>query len=157
METLDLGLSTEEDALNNKSTRDPVNFHQHSLEEKLQREAAASALHHHKPRQPNPVTKKEHEVTIVNDDEDVETTTVANEEAEDDGANSEEEDKSAQPQKKRKVNAESAQPLDENHARVRNGPTPQVNGCNSNTVARPVLSMKGHTAFLTFAIRSLTD
>ena len=41
------------------------------------------------------------------------------------------------------------------HRRVLNRPRSAVNGVYSMAVARPVSSMKGHTAFLTFAVRSL--
>ena len=39
------------------------------------------------------------------------------------------------------------------HRRILNRPKSAVNGVYSMAVARPVSSMKGHTAFLTFAVR----
>lgn len=41
------------------------------------------------------------------------------------------------------------------HRRILNRPRSAVNGVYSMAVARPVSSMKGHTAFLTFAVRPL--
>lgn len=41
------------------------------------------------------------------------------------------------------------------HRRILNRPKSAVNGVYSMAVARPVSSMKGHTAFLTFAVRPL--
>ncbi len=121
-----MGLTGGEDALNNKSTRDPTNFHQHvpsntiNFSNNSKRESSTSS--------------RQIDIEKVSDDE----------------AQSRNSQEDENP-KRRKVER-----IDETSI-PRTSHVSQTSGHYSTYVARPVLTMKGHTAFLTFAVRSLTD
>lgn len=125
METIDLGLSSEEDAVNNKSARDPINFHQH-----------ASIGKSNNNRDGKDKNQKEVGDKVIDVESDSEN------------SNSESDNK-----KRRKLDLET---VETQGPRLTTNVS-QTSGHYSSYVARPVLTMKGHTAFLTFAIRSLTD
>jgi hypothetical protein len=125
METIDLGLSKEEELNNNKSTRDPINFHQQRSSGKPKGQLSRNnhqELEEQKTREETDKDNHESDHSSVEGDT-----------------------------KRRKIDEET------NAVQSKSTNVSQTTGHYSTHVARPVLTMKGHTAFLTFAIRSLTD
>lgn len=129
LETLDLGLTDEQRIENEKSTRDPELFH-----------------YHYQPKTKRTEEDQGRESTVLKEAEEVEN-----------------------PSKRRKLEnsceekqvdeATRETPREEEvpsslSRRIQNRPQSSVNGTFQMICGRPIFSMKGHTAFLTFAIKS---
>lgn len=148
METVDLGLSPEEEALNNKSSRDPNNFFQKGRPPSKSNASYCRTYGSTNAPQGNGNGNNE------SDNEE-------GSEQEDDREDTEEvKDQSNKRQRTEEV--VDGATTDANTAprmslRKLNCPKSAVTGDYTMQVARPLLNMKGHTAFLTFAIRSLTE
>ncbi|RYH28930.1 hypothetical protein EON65_10300 [archaeon] len=163
METLHMGLSAEEEEVMNSSQADPLRSHMKALR------SSASAQNQNQKRsgsggEGEQVSKKARVAGEKKEDEQEE------EEGEGDG------DQHSDDGGEAEGGAEQIEAIDEGDApaaiasdaiegsvshqarmnkRIMNRPKPAINGTYTSFVARPICSMKGHTAFLTFAIRSV--
>jgi hypothetical protein len=137
LETLDLGLTPEEQELSEKSTRDPNLEHYHSKESKSIEAEITEVLESQSKRQ-----KLDHHRASDNN--------INNDEAKEGKHDAEE------------MEGEGDEEIDEEKFqqqlsnRIRNRPKSSVNGIYQMHSGRPIFTMKGHTAFLTFAIRSFS-
>lgn len=138
-ETLDLGLGAEEEIENTKSIHDPTNEHQHWKIRPTYDVPAASAKNNGK-----------HERV----EEEIEAG------AGDDAKSEQDEENNPSKRIKADVDQSEVQQAEQSEDQrpykgrpPRNQPRSSVNGTYSMAVARSIPSMKGHTAFLTFAIR----
>lgn len=146
METLNLGLTPEEESATNSSRADPDSRHQRC------RSDESSSTH------PNKKPRKE--PTVVEG-------AVASEDAAGDKEDDEEDTKSVRSEEKDDGGPEMVTSLVDGkeiigdpelylrnlNKRIMNRPKSSVNGVYESFVARPLFTMKGHTAFLTFAVR----
>lgn len=143
METLDMGLSKDEEVLNNFSARDPKSQHhkEKTFKTILDTPSSSSKITQNQVKKDS--SENNNKKRKFNPKE--ENTNDENSEKEnEDEAEEEDEDK------------ESDLPNSLIN-RIKNCPKPSVNGAYSMHCARPVSTMKSHTAFLTFASRSLSD
>jgi hypothetical protein len=160
LETLDLGLTPEGDFLNNRSARDTENLHQRY---KTRDEAVTHVF------EPRAAAEEQAEGAQDSDEE---------EPAAGNNSNSRED---AQTNKRRKIRfrapaAETSPAAGAEEQRnvqiyrqegmsdaqfrtlqnrIKNRPVSSVNGTYEMHIARPIAGMKGHTAFLTFAVAPL--
>ena len=134
-----MGLTPEEQELNEKSTRDPNLEHYHSKDSKSIETEITEVLESQSKRR-----KLDHPSDNLNNE------------------GSKESNHDAEEMEENKADGEDDEHVDEEKFqqqlsnRIRNRPKSSVNGTYQMHSGRPIFTMKGHTAFLTFAIRSFS-
>lgn len=160
VETLHLGLSAEEEDVMNSSHADPL--HTHMLPLRNTAAAAPKRGSSKGGRGAQQVGKKARVDAETKQDEDEQ----AEEQDEQDDLEVDDEQRSNDGDKpEEKVAEQTEEAADGVHVdnsyearmnkRIMNRPKAAINGTYTSFVARPIASMKGHTAFLTFAIRNV--
>ncbi len=147
LETLDLGLEDKERIENEKSMRDPELYHYH-YQPKPKSDASDlvnSTIETQNKSEQQLAPKKRRKIQENQEDSPEET---ANSEVQDDTMD--EDDAVGESE----GFEESEVPHPSLIKRIRNRPQSSVNGNYHMHAGRPVFTMKGHTAFLTFAIKS---
>lgn len=185
METLDLGLSPEGEALNNRSVRDRTNSHQHNKAKKTHgavfndRHSAAAGVasgsaggnHSSIEGAEGEGEEEEQDEREVEGDEGenkgvvhqhfkrrrIQFRNVSDAElaAQDAAGKTEPEESETVVDEVYNQNALSDEQFISLQNRIKNRPVSAVNGTYEMHIARPVSGMKGHTAFLTFAVSPL--
>lgn len=143
-DTLDLGLTEEEEFINNKSARDPHN----QFQRPLHRTEQAFGI---KPTDGNrsPVDEEAVAAEEESDNHDVHSLKRRKIDEESHGVSNDGDDLPP-------PEAKSAASIRSMNNRIRNRPKSSVSGSYQMQIARPITIMKGHTAFLTFAVCPLS-